>query len=282
MNQSLNFIWSLSIAVKVTDGKCPHCEYRLETPVIDIDQELNCPDCGRLLMLPGDKALSSSSQEAVEKSVHVEVFLILTLLTVFITMFKHVFLNLGLALILILIMAVLYAHDKTADLLPETFAKMIEPSIERLKIYPYEGFLMLGWLVLIALRLTNSFLREPLAYLLVFLALWFCFQARTLYRESRVILEKKKFTSLADVIKSIFSAKFRRQLKQRRAAELAQAKEHFKEAAKEQELIRKKENDLINEESQERIKVEKEMHKWQNEVQNRYKDWMDEEKDRFQ
>ncbi|OGV71374.1 MAG: hypothetical protein A3K19_01430 [Lentisphaerae bacterium RIFOXYB12_FULL_65_16] len=277
--------------VLVTDGKCPHCQGTVDAEPIEIDQEVNCPKCGRLLIVKASAdALKRSPDEfgadrRSARTAEMELFLCLTVICVFINMITSVVWGIVANILFVLtatsFMFAIYAHSKTADVFPRFIAVRLAHSMERLRVYPYEAFLVPGWLVLIGLWALPSPYREPFGALLLIAAIGLALLARRALREPEVIREQNKFLTVGDFFKSLASRAYRDELRKKNTERLAQAESRFSQAAEEHKQMVEKTAEKVTETKHNIEKKQVERKQWQSESDERYKKWMDEESERF-
>lgn len=258
--------------MNIEENICPHCSHEIKIEAIDIDQEINCANCGRKLVIKG---MTQQKHVSKEEESEPEIFLLFTSLTILFSMIGNTWLNLGYTLFATISLAILYAHGKSNDLLTGQLAKKIKPSLERLKIYPYEIFLPLGWLGLITLSLAESQAREPVAFILLAISIWMSLQARKMFRQAITVQETIKFSSPKEFLQFLFSSK------QKSRTEVdpndKNFNEQFKNAAAKQEKITKKENQELQVRQERKV----ENKEWREEVDQRYDSWLDKESDRL-
>jgi len=280
---------------QVADGKCPHCSSTVDVDPIEIDQEVNRVDCGGLIGVGGlaqngseapSVGLAEQERVAETPAGEAELFLSLTVVCVFVNMIRSMVWGIGanvfFVLITTMILLAMSAHAKTKDVFPPFVGKRLDNFMERLSIFPYEIFLIPGWIGLIALwGLRMEAYREVFGVLLLIFAIVLSLMARKALRDPLVIREQNRFLSIGDFIKSLFNSAYRAELRTKNSERLHQAELHFDRVAAEQKKLAEQKSERVTETAHELKKNEMEREKWQADADDRYKKWMADEKKRF-
>ena len=278
---------------QVVDGKCPHCSSAVGVEPIEIDQEVNCGDCGRLIVVAA-LVPEPSETPAEEKPVtdaerpagEAELFLSLTIVCVFVNMIRSmvwgIVSNVFFVLITTMILLAMYAHSRTRDVFPPFIGKRLDNFMERLSVFPYEIFAIPGWILLIVLwAMRQGVYREVFGVLLLIFSIVLSLMARRALREPDVIREQNRFLSIGDFVKSLFDDAYRAELRAKNAERLQQAESHFDKVAAEQKALSVRKSARVTETAHELKKSELEREEWQAASDDRYQKWMAEEKKRF-
>lgn len=184
-----------------TGDKCPHCTHQLHVPRLDIPQEVNCPNCGRLLLI----AARARAQRPPDLRAggEAELLLVLTVACVFANMITdaaaRAMANALFGGTLLLLFIALIIHCRTLRLFPRALAPGIEQYVKRLRVFPYEALLVPGWAVLVGISLGQSPWRESVGSVLLIAALILMTAARKAFRKADAGLALAREACLSDL-----------------------------------------------------------------------------------
>lgn len=175
--------------MKIVDGKCPYCSQPVSEKPGKATKQINCEGCGRLLNLPP----KGGSFVSLKNSSELKTFEPGLLFSAFIGMAfssGSILLTAILVGVGLVFMLLLWTHEDIPGL-PERFRERAEGSAERIRVFPFELYLILFWALLLVFLMvkSQSFAGYTLCVMML-LAAVMSIQATRFLRESKVTSSK--------------------------------------------------------------------------------------------
>jgi hypothetical protein len=214
--------------VNADAGKCPHCGAPIPLRPIAIEQETNCQACGRLVVVPAARPASAAALPGATvmgggAASELEVILALTMVCVFSNMVDVWVVNVLFLVVVVVVLSALYAQGRSGDVARGRFGERLSLTVERLQIYPYELFVVPGWLGVIALRMADSRYREPFSAVLLVVSLVLTVYARRALRQPAMIREQVRPHGAGEFVLALLVPGYRQRLRTRNAQRLVAA-----------------------------------------------------------
>ncbi|MEA2012906.1 MAG: hypothetical protein U9O87_07500 [Verrucomicrobiota bacterium] len=273
-----------------TQQTCPHCNAKLDILPIEIKQEVNCQDCGRIFTIP-QKKLSSETPEPKSHSkeptpLSYELMLVTTVACILVTTFDTIIFNSIIPIIVFLILSfllplILFAHTKGKIISSEFINHRMNNTLERIQIFPYELIEIPCCYILIMLRLLNSPYREPFGIILLIFSLFLSSVAAKAYRKSMIVRSKPGIFVLYSKIRYIFDKDYRQKEKQKLSEREKISQELFKDASKRRMLIQRMALQKEFQDDKIQREFERKQSQWKTEVDSRFLLWIEEESKRL-
>lgn len=269
-----------------TSDTCPHCGASLSLPDADEQQDAAvCPECGQSLTEPPAEETDTAAQHAATPK-PLELLLALTVVCVFLNMFGGmtyvVISNIVFVAVSILLLSVLGFQDTTGSAPSKAPTRRLGKTKDRLQVFPYELFVVPGWVLLIALRVTDSPYREPVGTGVVIVALLLAAMARRAYRVPAIVREHHKFVSAGDFMKTLISPSYRRKRRHEREQILHRMADELVRSDDAGSQPVAADGSTPAPPSADDFTAQQRTHeKWEAEVDNRYNRWIEEESDRL-
>lgn len=266
--------------MKVVDGLCPYCDIAIKEKPSSNSKQINCTNCGRLLTLPSiftDNDGKSSQLLTVELGLCCSFLVGLGLASGSVWLLIS-FIFLG------TIVMVLFWTQEGGNLVPEVFRLRAIGTSERLKLFPFELYLIGGWFLLLFLNTVGAERSAGFLYCFIMLAAgWMSIQANRLYRESKVRSLKISLLDIPLFLRILKdpSTAFSRQRQEKIAGE-SYSETHFSMA--EAEKVKKDQLKAENVAELSRLQdiCRAERSKWETDIDERYNKWLNDEYSRLQ
>lgn len=264
--------------MKLVDGKCPYCSQPVGEKPGKADKQINCEGCGRLLNIPAKGSVSAALKGAQLKTFEPGLALS-TLVGIGFASGSILFLAIAVGLSVVL-MILLWTQDDLPGL-PEPVKERVQGSAERLRIFPFELYLILIWALIMVLVLIKSYsLASYLFCFMMFISAMMSVQANRLHRESKVTSSKISFLDFPLFLAIMMNPSTAFD-KRKSAGGEGFSQQHFFNAAAEKEEKEKIIAADHEEIARKRAVRNKERKAWEADIQYRYNQWLDDESTRL-
>ena len=265
--------------MKIVDGKCPYCSHSISEKPGLAPKQINCESCGRLLNLP-----SKNASKQLKPSANLKTFEIALLFTFLISLtyfYQYKMLMLLLMALGASIQLILYRKDDLPGV-PGFLRERVQGTAERMKIFPFEFYSVFLWVLILLLVLINKYqLAGVTLCMTLTLTALMSIQANRLFRESKMASSKVNvfdFKLFYLIMKDPSSAFDKRKAD---SGSEAIGYEHFEHAAavkEEQDIEDARNTEVLIKRRQECMQERKQ---WEEDIQQRYNQWLDDEYDRL-
>ena len=264
--------------MKVTDGKCPYCSQAVSEKPGNAAKQINCDGCGRLLNIPAKGALSSSVRSGQLKTFEPGLFLTTLLGLAFSSgsILATAIVG-GLSFVLMLL---LWTQEDISGL-PGFLKERVRGSAERLRIFPFELYLVGFWVALLLFTMIKWYTVAGYTFcFMMFMSALMSIQANRLYRESKVTSSRISFLDFPLFLAIMMNPS---NAFDKRKVEVGEgiSQEHFFNAAAEKEEKEKKIAADSEEIAQKRAIRVNDRKAWEKDIKQRYNQWLEEESTRL-
>ena len=272
--------------MKIVDGNCPYCETQISDKPGKVQKEIVCSGCGQVLTLFPE---AYQKQEGDFKTL--EPGLLGSFLLSLVVSFDMPFLTIMLSVALTLVMVLLYTNEETLPSFGLQIDFRIGGSLERLRVFPFEMYLIVFWgLISVSHLVGSGFLLMVNISVMMMLASLIAIQANRVYLDKKIktseieLLDIKMFYNLLLDPQTAFEKN-----RQRGASALDETNSEepsndlfAKAAAKRQELDQKKEDELQSDDLKEKRNIcANERKLWEEDMLTRYNSWLQDESTRL-
>ena len=142
--------------MKIVDGKCPYCSQVVNEKPGKAAKQINCVNCGRLLNLPPKGGVKVSVRSGGDLQKTFEPGLVFSTLVGLAfssgsLLLTAIFGGLGMV-----VMVLLWTNEDIPGL-PESLKERAEGSAERIRVFPFELYLVLFWVALLVFNMANFY-----------------------------------------------------------------------------------------------------------------------------
>ncbi len=265
--------------MKIVDGKCPYCSQVVNEKPGKAVKQLNCEGCGRLLNLP-PKGTTIASLSNVGEVKTFEPGLVLSTFVGLAVASGSVLVTAIVAGVSFVIMLLLWTQEEVPGM-PSALKERAMGSSERIRVFPFELYLILFWAAIILFNLIGwyTFVGYTLC-LMMFLAAIMSIQASRFMRESKMTSSKVNlfdFSLFIAIMKDPGKAFNRRKVEKGEGI----SQEHFFNAAAEKEEKEKQIAADSEEIAKNRAIKQGERKAWEEDIDLRYNKWLEEESTRL-
>lgn len=264
--------------MKIVDGKCPYCSQPVHEKPGKAAKQLNCEGCGRLLNLPAKGAAVSSSNAGEVKTF--EPGLVLSTLVGLAVASGSILITSIVVSIAFVLMLLLWTQEDIPGL-PGSLKERATGSSERIRVFPFELYLILFWVAIILFHLIGWYsLVGYTMSLMMFLAALMSIQATRFMRESKMTSSKVNlfdFPLFLAIMKDPGRAFNKRKVEKGEGI----SQEHFFNAAAEKEEKERKIAADSEEMAKNRAIKQNERKAWEDDIDQRYNKWLEEESTRL-
>lgn len=178
--------------MKIVDGKCPYCSQPVSEKPGKATKQINCEGCGRLLNLPPKGGVSVSIKNASELKTFEPGLVFSTLIGMAFSS-GSVLLTAILVGVGFIVMILLWTQEDIPGL-PAKFKERAAGAAERIRVFPFEIYLILFWVVLLVFLMISWYaLAGYTLCLMMLFAAVMSIQATRFLRESKVTSSKVSF-----------------------------------------------------------------------------------------
>ena len=265
--------------MKIVDGKCPYCSQAVGEKPGKAAKQLNCTGCGRLLNLPAKGGSESSLKNASQLKTF-EPGLLFSALIGMAFSSGSILLTAILAGLGFVVMLLLWTHEDIPGL-PSAFKERAEGAAERIRVFPFELYLILFWaLLLVFLMVKSSSFAGYTLCVMMLLAALMSIQANRFQRESKMTSSK---VNVFDVPLFIAIMMDPSNAFNKRKVEKGEgiSQEHFLNSAAEKEEKEKILAADSEEIARKRAVRANERKAWEEDIDKRYNKWLEEESTRL-
>ncbi|MCM8531189.1 MAG: hypothetical protein NE330_08530 [Lentisphaeraceae bacterium] len=270
--------------MKIVDGNCPYCSSQVEDKPEKVKKDITCQTCGRILtLMPENFYLKQQNCEGFKT---LEPGLLITFALSVIVNLDLPFLTAVLAVGGSLLMILLYTNEDLS-FLPQKIYDRAAGSSSRLKVFPFEMYLIPLWVGIIVLHFFGfSFLKGLLLSVSMMLAAIMSLQANRLYLDKKIAttdLSLNDFKTFLNILINPETAFEKKKNESQSAPESATTEQFFsKAAAKKQELDQLKEDEQQSIELQNKRNIcSNDRKRWEEDMELRYSNWLEEESSRL-
>lgn len=269
--------------MKIVDGKCPYCESPIADKPGKVKKEIVCSGCGRVLTL-----LPESVKQLQGDFKTLEPGLIGSFLLSFSIAFGIPFLTIILAIAFTFLMVLIYTNEEKLPSLGDALNIRVSGSIQRLRVFPFEMYLVVFWVAAAVFHLLGSGF-----FLMITVSTMMLLGSLIAIQANRIYLDKKIKTSEVQLMdfKMFFNLLLDPQTayeKKRQVPSSAPEKEEVesdlfsKAAAKRQEIHQKEQDEQQCDDLKEKRAVcANERKLWEKDILTRYNTWLQDESTRL-
>jgi hypothetical protein len=269
--------------MKIVDDKCPYCSSLISEKPGKVKRDINCSSCNRILTLqPLDVKGLTVNTEGFKT---LEPGILLSFLVSVAVALDSSFLTIIFAILGSLLMVFLSTNEAVSGL-PVDLQERVHGSAARLKVFPFELYLIAFWLVVVVCQLAGFFLlKSVIVSVMMLLSAIMALQANRLYLDKKIStsdLSLSDFTMFCNILIDPQTA-FEKKRYEGVSVDSKESGELFsKSAAKKQAMNDQNEIDQNDNELQEKRDIcSMERKKWEDDMLCRYNAWLDEESSRL-
>ena len=269
--------------MKIIDSKCPYCGSPISDKPGKVKKEIVCSGCSRVLTL-----LPESVQQLEGDYKTFEPGLIASFMLSFSISFSMPFLTIMLAIAFTFLMILLYTNEEKLPDFGEKLNTRISGSIERLRVFPFEMYLIGFWLAAAVFHIFGTgFLLTVTVSTMMLLASLIAIQANRIYLDKKIktsevnLMDVKMFCHLLLDPHTAYE-------KKRQLAGFSEEKGDgesdlfSKAAAKRQEIEQREQDEQQSDDLKEKRAVcANERKLWEEDILTRYNSWLKDESARL-
>ena len=265
--------------MQIVDGKCPYCSQPVSEKPGKATKQINCVGCGRLLNLPPKGGVVSMSKNSSELKTFEPGLVFSTVIGLAFSSGSMLLTAISTGISFV-IMVLLWTQEEIPGL-PESLRGRAAGASERLRVFPFELYLIAFWVALLLFHLLNWYaIASYTLCMMMFLAALMSIQATRFLRESKVTSSKINIFDFPLYVAIMLDpSKAFDKRKVEKGDGISQ--EHFFNAAAEKvekEKIRAADSEEIAEKRAVRLGERK---AWEADIDKRYNKWLDEESTRL-